>query len=216
METLPLSLPSTSSSHPIFNGADLLVLFPIATYCNYYISFSLGFSHLEIHCLSPLFFNLLLGKQGWRSGESTRLPPLWPGFDSRTRRHMWVEFVVGSCPCSEGFSPGSPVFLPPQKSTLLNSNSIWTQWMKSHLVKMPLKIPLSLLLLLLLLLLLISFWVQPQPPPPSPQEYLTCPFHCKGCLLGLHNAISSSTLEVSVLNTVKTKTMIVPLCGYNV
>ena len=37
---------------------------------------------------------------------------------------MWVEFVVGSRPCSEGFSPGSPVFLPPQKSTLLNSNSI--------------------------------------------------------------------------------------------
>ena len=47
-----------------------------------------------------------------------------PGFDSRTRRHMWVEFVVGSRPCSEGFSPGSPVFLPPQKSTFLNSNSI--------------------------------------------------------------------------------------------
>ena len=21
--------------------------------------------------------------QGWRSGESTRLPPVWPGFDSR-------------------------------------------------------------------------------------------------------------------------------------
>ena len=45
-----------------------------------------------------------------------------PGFDSR--RHMWVEFVVGSRPCSEGFSPGSPVFLPPQKSTFLNSKSI--------------------------------------------------------------------------------------------
>ena len=29
------------------------------------------------------------------------------------RCHMWVEFVVGSRPCSEGFSPGSPVFLPP-------------------------------------------------------------------------------------------------------
>ena len=58
------------------------------------------------------------GEQGWRSGESTRLPPLWPGFDSRTRRHMWFEFVVGSRPCSEGFSPGSPVFLPPQKPTL--------------------------------------------------------------------------------------------------
>ena len=33
------------------------------------------------------------GDQGsWRS----RLPPIWPGFDSRTWRHMWVEFVVGS------------------------------------------------------------------------------------------------------------------------
>ena len=29
----------------------------------------------------------------WRSGESTRLPPMWPGFDSQTRRLMWVEFV---------------------------------------------------------------------------------------------------------------------------
>ena len=36
-------------------------------------------------------------------GESTRLPPMWPGFDSQTRRHMWVEFVVGSRPCSERF-----------------------------------------------------------------------------------------------------------------
>ena len=62
-------------------------------------------------------------KQGWRSGERARFPSMCPGFDSRTRRHMWVEFV-GSRPCSEGFSPGSPVFLPPQKSTFLNSNSI--------------------------------------------------------------------------------------------
>ena len=35
-----------------------------------------------------------------------------------TRRLKWVEFVVGSRPCSEGFSPGYPVFLPPQKPTL--------------------------------------------------------------------------------------------------
>ena len=39
---------------------------------------------------------------------------MWPGFDSQTRRHMRVEFVVGSRPCSEGFSPGTPVFLPTQ------------------------------------------------------------------------------------------------------
>ena len=42
-------------------------------------------------------------EQEWRSGENTRLPPLWPGFKSRRRRHMWVEFVVGSLPCSERF-----------------------------------------------------------------------------------------------------------------
>ena len=48
----------------------------------------------------------LLGEQGWRSGESARLPPMWPGFDSRSRRHMWVEFVVGSRPCSERFFSG--------------------------------------------------------------------------------------------------------------
>ena len=75
--------------------------------------------------------------QGWRSGESARLPPLWPGFDSRTRRHMWVELVVGSRSCSEGFSPGSPVFLPPQKPTGQipirpgNSGRIATSW-KRH------------------------------------------------------------------------------------
>ena len=48
------------------------------------------------------------GVQGWRSGESTRLPPMWPRFDSLTRRHMWVEFV-GSLLCTERFSPGTPV-----------------------------------------------------------------------------------------------------------
>ena len=64
------------------------------------------------------------GEQGWRNGQSACLLPMCAGFDSRTRRHMWIEFVVGSRPCSEGFSPGSPVFLPPQKPTFLNSNSI--------------------------------------------------------------------------------------------
>ena len=65
-------------------------------------------------CLFPSYILVCAGMaQGWHSGESARLPPMWPGFDSRTRRHMWVEFVVSSRPCSEGFSPGTPVFLPP-------------------------------------------------------------------------------------------------------
>ena len=46
---------------------------------------------------------MLRGEQGWRSGENTYLPPMWPGFDSRSRRNMWVEFVVGSRPCSQDF-----------------------------------------------------------------------------------------------------------------
>ena len=55
-------------------------------------------------------------EQGWRSGESTRLPPMWPRIDSRILRHMWVEFV-GSLLAPRGFSPGTPVFPSPQKPT---------------------------------------------------------------------------------------------------
>ena len=58
-----------------------------------------------------------LGVQGWRSRESTRLPPMWPGFDSQIRRQMWVEFV-GSLLCSERFSPGTPVSPLPKNQNL--------------------------------------------------------------------------------------------------
>ena len=75
--------------------------------CRMYVNF------LTTSCFDPLSPNSYKGEYGWRSGESTRLPPMWPGFDSRSRWHMWVEFVLGSRPCSEGFSPGTPVFLPP-------------------------------------------------------------------------------------------------------
>jgi len=44
-----------------------------------------------------------------------------------------------------GFSVGTPVLSSPQKPTLLNSNSIWTQWSKSHPVDVPLFIPIYLL-----------------------------------------------------------------------
>ena len=56
------------------------------------------------------------------------------------RYHMWVEFVVGSRPRSEGFSPGSP-----QKSTLLNSNSIGNSGRRATLWKCHCKFPLLLL-----------------------------------------------------------------------
>ena len=64
--------------------------------------------------------------QWWGSGDGTRarLSPMWPGFESWRRRHMWVEFVVGSLPCSERFFSGYSGFLSAQKPTLPNSNSI--------------------------------------------------------------------------------------------
>ena len=65
------------------------------------------------------------GEKGWHSGESTRLPPMWPGLDSRTRGHRWVQCVVGSGLCSERFFSGYSGFPSPQKPMLLKSNSIW-------------------------------------------------------------------------------------------
>ena len=44
------------------------------------------------------------------SAESTRLPPMWPRFKSWRRRHMWVEFVIGSLPCFERFFSGYSCF----------------------------------------------------------------------------------------------------------
>ena len=57
------------------------------------------------------------GEQGWLSGESARLPPMCPGFDSRTRRHTWAEFV-GSLLCSERFFSGYSGFPLPSKTNI--------------------------------------------------------------------------------------------------
>ena len=60
----------------------------------------------------------LKGSKGWRSGESARLPPMWPGFKSRLRRHMWAEFVVGSLLCSERFFFGYSGFPLSSKTSI--------------------------------------------------------------------------------------------------
>jgi len=67
-------------------------------------------------------------EQGWRSGESTRLPPMWPGFKSRRRRHVWVEFVVGSLHCSERFFSGYSGFPLSSKTNTskFQFDLIWT------------------------------------------------------------------------------------------
>ena len=68
---------------------------------------------ISISIRVPYLDHIALFEQGWLSGENTRLPPMCPGFDSRTRRHTWVEFVVGSRPYLKGFSSGTLV-LPSQ------------------------------------------------------------------------------------------------------
>ena len=43
---------------------------------------------------------------------------MWPGFKSRRGRHMWVEFVVGSLPCSERFFSGYSGFPLSSKTSI--------------------------------------------------------------------------------------------------
>ena len=93
---------------------------------------------LILHCVGFM-------EQGWRSGDSTFLSLLWPAFNSRTWRHMWVdEFVVGSHPCSEGVFPGLSDFPAPTKTN--TPNVIWPPnlWTKNYSVDVPLLIPIYL------------------------------------------------------------------------
>ena len=64
------------------------------------------------------------GEQGWRSGESARLPPMWPGFDSRIRRHMWAEFVLV-------LDPAPRVFLRVLRFSSLSKNrhAAYSSWL---------------------------------------------------------------------------------------
>ena len=81
----------------------------------------------------------LTGEQGWRSGESARLPPMWPGFDSRARRHMWVAFVVGSLLCSERFFSGYFGF--PLSSNTNISKFQFDPGMRGHILNEFLRTP---------------------------------------------------------------------------
>ena len=65
-----------------------------------------------IICVPTLVWDIShAGVQGWRSGKSTHLPPMWPGFDSQIRRHMWFSTLH-----REDFS-GYSGFPSPQKPT---------------------------------------------------------------------------------------------------
>ena len=53
-----------------------------------------------------------------KTGPRDGLPSMWPGFKSRCRRHMWVEFVVGSLPYSERFFSGYSGFPLSSKTSI--------------------------------------------------------------------------------------------------
>lgn len=63
------------------------------------------------------------GQQGWQSGESIRLRPMWPGLEpsEAALRHILLEFVFGFHPCPERFFSDTSVFSCPQKRTISNS-----------------------------------------------------------------------------------------------
>ena len=116
----------------------------------------------------------LIYEQGWRSGESSRLPPMFPGFDSRTRRHMWVEFVVGSLPCSERFFSGYSGFLLCSKKHISKFHfwnpetgivkhfimSPWLGWLRKHSLCLTLNLHLhcSIFLMITIYRVSISFY----------------------------------------------------------
>ena len=54
-------------------------------------------SILKLECFAWLIVDFNITEQGWRSGESTRLPLRWPGFNSQGRCLIWVEFVQCWC-----------------------------------------------------------------------------------------------------------------------
>ena len=63
---------------------------------------------------------LLQREQGWRSGDSTRLPPTWP-------EPGLVKLVVGSLFCSERFFSGFSGFLLSSKINISKFHFDWMQ-----------------------------------------------------------------------------------------
>ena len=55
----------------------------------------------------PTSVSTTVESSGGKVVKSTRLPPMWPGFDFQTRRHRLSLLVFFSAP--RGFSPGTPV-----------------------------------------------------------------------------------------------------------
>ena len=73
-------------------------------------------------------------------------PGLIPGLGVKCGLSLLLVLVFAL----RGVSSGAPVFSSPQKPTVLNYNSIRTQWTKKHPVDVPLLIPIYLFIYILL------------------------------------------------------------------
>ena len=79
----------------------------------------------NLHKISVLVSSVW--EQGWCSGESTRLPPMWPGSNPGVNAICGLSLLLVLSLAQRGFSPGTPVFPSPQKPTFPNSNSTRNQ-----------------------------------------------------------------------------------------
>ena len=85
-------------------------------------------------------------EQWWHSGESSRLPLMWPGFDCWPQCHIWVDFV-GSLLCSERFFPGYSGF--PLSSKTCDFINLICTWPHKLCTLKPIVFKWRILLLLL-------------------------------------------------------------------
>ena len=66
-------------------------------YYSYCFQCSYQYTLHSDHIIYHHFCSMIHGDQWWCSGESTHLPPMWPGFDSQTWHHMICGFVGWVC-----------------------------------------------------------------------------------------------------------------------
>ena len=64
-----------------------------------------------------------IGEQGWVSGESPRLRPMWPEYNFRIGVICGLNLLLVLFSAPRDFSSGTPVLPFPQKPTFPNSNS---------------------------------------------------------------------------------------------
>ena len=65
--------------------------------------------------------------KGWHSGESTRLPPMWPGSNPGVEAICGLSLLLVLSLAPRGFSPCTLVSPSPQKPGFPNSNSTRNQ-----------------------------------------------------------------------------------------